>query len=125
MEETKFDYINVIPLVDIMLVLLTIVLTTSTLVATGTIPLELPQASKHQNNSNQLQIIEIDKNGAIFFSGKSVNLGSLKEKISDFNRTTPILIRADKELTLQVFIDVLDVIKQLKFSAVSIETDVH
>ena len=35
MKDSGFDYINVIPLVDVMLVLLTIVLTTSTFVATG------------------------------------------------------------------------------------------
>ena len=35
MEEKEFDYINVIPLVDVMLVLLTIVLTTSTFIASG------------------------------------------------------------------------------------------
>ena len=35
MDEKEFDYLNVIPLVDVMLVLLTIVLTTSTFIATG------------------------------------------------------------------------------------------
>ncbi len=46
MEEKEFDYINVIPLVDVMLVLLTIVLTTSSFIATGRIPVELPRASR-------------------------------------------------------------------------------
>nr|WP_255317356.1 biopolymer transporter ExbD [Candidatus Magnetobacterium casensis] len=41
MQEKEFDYINVIPLVDIMLVLLTIVLTTSAFIATGVIPVNL------------------------------------------------------------------------------------
>ncbi|MFH0786115.1 MAG: biopolymer transporter ExbD, partial [Pseudomonadota bacterium] len=35
MEEKEFDYINVIPLVDVMLVLLTITLTTSSFIASG------------------------------------------------------------------------------------------
>jgi len=46
MDEKEFDYINVIPLVDVMLVLLTIVLMTSTFIATGTLPVELPKATK-------------------------------------------------------------------------------
>ena len=45
MDEKEFDYMNVIPLVDVMLVLLTIVLTTSTFIATGAIPVELPKAT--------------------------------------------------------------------------------
>ncbi len=36
---------NVIPFVDIMLVLLIIVLTTSSFIATGRIPVNLPEAS--------------------------------------------------------------------------------
>jgi Biopolymer transport protein len=48
MEEKEFDYINMIPFIDVMLVLLTIVLTTSTFVATGVIPVELPRVTgKH------------------------------------------------------------------------------
>jgi biopolymer transport protein ExbB/TolQ len=35
MEEKEFDYMNVIPLVDVMMVLLTIVLMTSTFIASG------------------------------------------------------------------------------------------
>ncbi len=46
MEEKSFDYMNVIPLVDVMLVLLTIVLTTSSFVVSGVIPVTLPKASE-------------------------------------------------------------------------------
>ena len=45
MDEKAFDYLNVIPLVDVMLVLLTIVLTTSTFIATGGIEVQLPKAA--------------------------------------------------------------------------------
>lgn len=40
MEEKEFDYINMIPFIDVMLVLLTIVLMTSTFVAGGIIQAE-------------------------------------------------------------------------------------
>jgi len=42
MEDREFKDINVIPLVDIMLVLLTIVLITATFVVQGSIPVNLP-----------------------------------------------------------------------------------
>ena len=54
MDEKEFDYINVIPFIDIMLVLLTIVLTTSTFIARGAIQIELPKASKNQVDTNQV-----------------------------------------------------------------------
>ncbi|MDI6890307.1 MAG: biopolymer transporter ExbD [Thermodesulfovibrionales bacterium] len=66
MEEKEFDYINVIPFVDVMLVLLTIVLMTSTFIATGVIPVELPKASKSHEETLRTQTIEIDRNGNIY-----------------------------------------------------------
>ena len=58
MVEEEFSYINVIPFVDIMLVLLTIVLTTSTFMATGLLPLELPRTTETQSESLKSLTIE-------------------------------------------------------------------
>lgn len=43
--QKKFDQINVIPFIDIMLVLLVMVLTTATFIKQGVIPVDLPEAS--------------------------------------------------------------------------------
>ena len=50
--EREVDQINVIPLVDIMLVLLVIVLTTATFITTGQIPVNLAKASASSGTSN-------------------------------------------------------------------------
>ncbi|MHC1697290.1 MAG: ExbD/TolR family protein [Geobacteraceae bacterium] len=123
MEEKEFDYINVIPFVDIMLVLLTIVLTTSTFIATGGIPVNLPKASKTQEQSLKVRTIEIDRQGAIFFNGSPVTLQSLLAAVQPLDRSTPFLIRADKDLALQNFVDVLDAVKNAGFRQVSLQTE--
>ncbi|MEW6163232.1 MAG: biopolymer transporter ExbD, partial [Nitrospirota bacterium] len=94
MEEKEFDYINVIPLVDVMLVLLTIVLTTSTFIATGIIPVELPKASKSHEETLRTQTIEIDKMGNLYLNSRPVSLNGLREAIIHLDRGIPILIRA-------------------------------
>ena len=67
MEEKSFDYMNVIPLVDVMLVLLTIVLMVSTFVVSGTIPVRLPVASQQQNSAPLKTVtVTIDRNGAVY-----------------------------------------------------------
>ena len=124
MEEKEFDYINVIPLVDVMLVLLTIVLTTSTFIATGVIPVELPRASQKQETTFKVQTIEIDKYGTIYFNSKPLTLKKLHATIKPLNRETPILIKADRDISLQVFVDALDVIKTLGFKKVSLQTEI-
>ncbi len=122
MDEKEFDYINVIPLVDVMLVLLTIVLTTSTFIATGAIRVELPQASKSPAEILKTQTIEIDASGNIYFNGHLTALNELKTSLQATLRETPLLIRADRNIRLQAFVDILDVVKNLEFKRVSLQT---
>ncbi|MEW6409179.1 MAG: biopolymer transporter ExbD [Nitrospirota bacterium] len=123
MEEKEFDYINVIPFVDIMLVLLTIVLTTSTFIVQGIIPVELPKASKSEAESLRTQIIEIDKKGNLFWNSNPITLSNLFSLMKDKDKNTPILIRADRNIALQTFVDVLDAVKSLGFKRVSLQTE--
>jgi biopolymer transport protein ExbD len=123
MEEKQFDYINVIPFVDIMLVLLTIVLTTSTFIASGGIPVNLPKASKSEEQTMKVRTIEIDRNNSIFYGGQPVTLEGLRAAINPLDRATPFLIRADRDLALQSFVDVLDTVKNTGFRQVSLQTE--
>jgi biopolymer transport protein ExbD len=123
MDEKEFNYINVIPFVDIMLVLLTIVLTTSTFIATGGIPVNLPKATKSQEQTLKVRTIEIDKKGSIFYNGKAVTISSLLGELRSLDRSTPFLIRADRDLALQSFVDVLDTVKNAGFRQVSLQTE--
>ncbi len=123
MAEEEFNYINVIPFVDIMLVLLTIVLTTSTFMTTGLLPIQLPKVADTQVESLKSLIIEIEVEGNIYMNSKLVNLNDLKESIILFDKTIPVLIRADKNIALQVFIDVLDIVKKTGFEKVNLQTE--
>ena len=123
MDEREFDYMNVIPLVDIMLVLLTIVLMTSTFVASGVIPLELPRSSQNESGEVRSQIIEIDRQGKIFLNSNPVTILMLKESINRIDRKTSILIRADKNIALEVFVEVLDLVKSKGFEKIQLQTE--
>ena len=124
MDEKEFDYLNVIPLVDVMLVLLTIVLTTSTFIATGGIKVELPKASTvEQVTDLHPRTIAIDKEGRIWLETSEIALASLAVALEGLNRETPILVRADKDLPLQGFVDVFAVIKQCGFGHLSLQTE--
>ena len=123
MEEKEFDYINVIPLVDVMLVLLAIVLTTSSFIATGMIPIDLPKVVKSQGEMLRTQTIEIDRQGGLFLNAKAVALDGLRQGLEGQNRNIPILIRADRQIALQGFVDVLDLLKTLQFKRVSLQTE--
>ena len=122
MDEKPFETMNVIPFVDIMLVLLTIVLTTSSFIASGRIPVDLPRATKNVTEADKSVIIEMTVSGKIYFDGKAVTLESLSPLLSPMSRDTGFVIRADREITLQSFIDVADLLKLLNFTKVAVQT---
>jgi len=122
MDEKPFETMNVIPFVDIMLVLLTIVLTTSSFIANGRIPVNLPHASKSVAEADKAAIIELSAAGDIYFNGKAVTLESLKGELAPLGRDTGFVIRADRNISLQRFIDVADLLKQLSFKKVAVQT---
>jgi biopolymer transport protein ExbD len=122
MDEKPFETMNVIPFVDIMLVLLTIVLITSSFIANGRIPVNLPQASQSVTQAEAAATIELDKAGNIYFNGKAVTQETLKRELEPLGRDTSFIIRADRDIALQHFIDVVDLLKQLSFQKVAVQT---
>lgn len=124
MENKEFDYINVIPLVDVMLVLLTIVLTTSTFIAAGQIPISLPKATQAEAQAVRTQTIVIDREGGLYLNTARVTLPELGVAIRSLDRETPLCVRADSHIQLQLFIDVLDLLNGQGFKKVAVQTEV-
>jgi biopolymer transport protein ExbD len=124
MDERGFESMNVIPLVDVMLVLLTIVLTTSTFIALGAIKVSLPQAAAEASQTQQPLTVTIDRAGTLFLTTEPTTLAALETALATTAKETPILIRADRQIALQGFVDVLDRIKNLGFTTVSLQTEV-
>jgi len=123
MKLQKFNSINVIPFIDVLLVLLTIVLLTSTFISKGIIPISLPQASASDNLKAKKEIIiSIKSEGEIFFEDKRSNISLIKKSIKSLPINTPIQINSDKNAKFEVFVKILDVLKEANFSNISIVT---
>lgn len=124
MNEQEFDYLNVIPLVDVMLVLLTIVLTTSTFIATGALQVHLPKA-EHATASPSAPscTIVVDRAGQIWLDGEQRSLDELTAGLEAMPRHTPIVLQADRELRLQAFVEVYERLRLLGFTSLSLQTE--
>lgn len=123
MDDSGFESINIIPLVDVMLVLLTIVLTTSTFIAVGAIPVELPGAESSTATPLKTTTVEIDKKGRLYLDSKGTSPDKLRKEMGQITRSTPIMIRADKSIALEVFVEVMDLVKGLGFTKISLQTE--
>ena len=123
MKLKKYDSINVIPFIDVLLVLLTIVLMTSTFISKGIIPISLPRAATADNiKVNKEIIIIIKEDGTLYCNNDIEGLDNIKEHILQFSKDTPIHINSDKNAKFDIFVSVLDMLKQYEYSSISIVT---
>ena len=125
MRVKKFDSMNVIPFIDIMLVLLAIVLTLSTFIAQGKIEITLPKASTNEQTNLELKELIIDAKGQIVFEEKSLEIVQLKKVLSSLPKTTPISLKADENTPFKIFIQAIDTFKMLKMDKITIVTELQ
>ncbi len=119
----RFDDINVIPFIDIMLVLLVMVLTTATFIKQGIIPIELPEAKATQKEDTKKEItIYVKANGEMYYEEEKVNASELEKKLSAISKDQTVVLRSDKESRFQDFVSVMDILKRLKHEQLYIVT---
>jgi biopolymer transport protein ExbD len=117
----ELNQINVIPLVDVMLVLLVIVLTTATFITTGQIPVNLAKAAAATDRPDTPLIVTLTTEGALFVNDRAVPDDQLDAALSAQPRESLVLIRADKVTQLERFVSVVDRVRGLGFRQVSLE----
>jgi len=115
--------INVIPFIDIMLVLLAIVLTTATFVAQGKIPVDLAEAHSGDPLPPTDKVeLAIDEGGAVFFEDTAVTPDELTAQLAALATDTPILLRVDRDARFAHFVRVVDALKAHGLDDLSIVT---
>lgn len=107
--------INVVPLVDITLVLLIIFIVTATYIVARSIPVDLPRATTGEEVASPLAIT-ITKTGAIYFEGEKVSsLDELRKKIEEARKgkaDVRAVISADRDITHGKFVSVVNIIRE-------------
>lgn len=119
----RFDQINMIPFIDIMLVLLAIVLTTATFVSQGLIEVNLPNAQQVSEAPGDKEPLEIAMNAQneLFFAGEKLNHEDLAQRLTSLSTDTLIVLRIDKAAVFEPFVKLIDLLKQHQFKNLSIQ----
>ncbi len=121
------DGLNVVPFIDIMLVLLAIVLSVSTFIAQGKIKVSLPNAKnaeKSQPNDQKVMVISVDEHDNIFVDDKPTNLEALSTVVKQTDPKTLIDLKSDKSSRFETFISIMDILKEHNHENFSISTEV-
>jgi len=119
----RFDEINVIPFIDIMLVLLVMVLTTATFIKQGIIPVELPEAKSAKKEELKKEInVYVNSKGEMFIDKEKLDAKELEARLSKIDKKQTVVLRSDKESRFQDFVTVMDILKRLKHEQLYIVT---
>ncbi|MCX5723060.1 MAG: biopolymer transporter ExbD [Nitrospirae bacterium] len=119
--DRELNQINVIPLVDVMLVLLVIVLTTATFITAGQIPVNLAKVATAGDRQDAPLIMTVTAEGELFVNDRSVTDEQLDATLFTHPRESLVLVRADKATRLERFVTLVDRVRGLGFRQVSLE----
>ncbi|MGH7805244.1 MAG: protein TolR [Candidatus Binatia bacterium] len=93
---SSISQINVVPLVDIMLVLLVIFMVTAPIIQQG-VTVDLPQAKAGALSGEQEQlVVSIEKSGKLYLNDNAITDSELTEKLAAVTK-----LRADKQVFLR------------------------
>ena len=118
--------INVVPLVDIMLVLLIIFMLTASFIATPSVPVQLPKSFTSDPSLPRSVSVVVDAKGQVFFQGKKIVPEELSGQLRASAATNPelrVVLSADKSLTHGRVLEVLDQIRQGGVTMVALGVD--
>ena len=121
--------INLVPLIDVILVLIIFFVITTTFDARSTLQLQLPSATA-QPASEQTQSLSvlINAEGRYFVGDQEVlrtDIDALKQALATAggeDRSRPVMLRADARTPHQAVVTALDALGQLGFRRISIAT---
>lgn len=121
----KNEGLNIVPFIDIMLVLLAIILSVSTFIAHGKIKIDLPksQNAPSLSNSEKKLSISIDKNNIFYLDDKVTDLNTLNDTISSLDKKTIIELKSDKNAKFESFVKIIDILKNQKHENFQIITE--
>jgi len=108
----RMDTINVIPFIDIMLVLLAIVLTTATFIVEGRLDIRLPKAAAEARPESLERVeIGVGREGELYLDAAPVELQPLALRLSALDPQTAIVLRVDAQARFERFVAVVDLLK--------------
>jgi biopolymer transport protein ExbD len=89
--------INVVPLVDVVLVLLIIFMLTAHVMEFG-LEIDVPKTKLARDTAQELPVINITRDGEIFLNEKPVNINLIADTITQrFGKSKAVYLRADKQ----------------------------
>jgi biopolymer transport protein TolR len=122
---TSLSDINIVPFVDVMLVLLIIFMITAPMLQSG-IDVDLPKTQTVKEISEARLVVTIDRSQLVYIGNDAVNIHELGGKVlaqMSNPQSDPVFLRCDQTVPFGTFATVIDTLRQSGIANVSIMTE--
>ena len=119
--------INVVPYIDVMLVLLVIFMITTPLLSQG-IKVDLPEAAAKPVDTREVEslVVTVDRNGKFYLEDKKIERAALQKKVRAIlaqTPRTPVLIRGDRQVAYGIVVSAMVLLQQSGAKSVGLITE--
>ncbi len=122
----RFDNINVIPLIDVILVLLAIVLMTASFIVKDSLNIELPETQSTHAYTPEKEItpvyFHIDQHNQLYINEQPQTQTFAESFIKTLPKEQAIVLQVDKHATFGRFVELIDALKQQQLDQLTILT---
>jgi biopolymer transport protein TolR len=123
--DTSLSDINIVPFVDVMLVLLIIFMITAPIIQSG-IDVSLPKTRTVREISQDRLVVTINKSQLVYLGNDAVNIHELGAKVRSQMRNPQadaVYLRCDETVPFGTFATVVDTLRQSGIENVSVVTE--
>lgn len=122
MRPRRFDGINVIPFIDVLLVLLAIVLATATFLPRGQLDLELPEGGAPGRPEARALTLTLLRDGRLLLDGAPHTPQEAAARLRRLPPATPVSLEADAAVPFGRFVAVLSLLDEAQRRRLTIVT---
>jgi biopolymer transport protein TolR len=121
--QTSLSEINMVPFIDVVLVLLIIFMITAPILQSG-IEVDVPKTKTVREITEQKLVVTIDKGQKIYLGNDAINIHDLAARIKKQSKSDKdiVFLRADETIPFGAFCTVIDSLRQSGVSNISIVT---
>jgi biopolymer transport protein TolR len=122
--QSTLSEINMVPFIDVVLVLLIIFMITAPILQSG-IEVDVPKTKTVKEINEPRLVITIDKNQLVYLADVPVNINQLGTKVKEQLKKPQdsVFLRADESIPFGTFAKVIDALRQSGVSNISIVTE--
>jgi len=105
---------NIVPLVDVVLVLLIIFMLTAHVMEFG-LEINVPQVKQVQENAENLPVVNITRDGRLFLGEKTVNINQIAERVRrEYKGSDTVYIVGDEAVPYGIVVNVISTLNEAK-----------